>query len=111
LYCCHKLQNGGPALDALVSATTSASCRRIRACTISGHWTIDGVSVPQFEQHIRAVAGLPLGRPVRAGGSRWSTCSAARKWLATPGAAVHLYDKTAVRPGCKMGHVTQVLPE
>ena len=33
----------------------------------SGHWTIDGASVSQFEQHIRAVAGLPLGKPVRRG--------------------------------------------
>ena len=33
------------------------------------------------------------------------------KWLATPGAAVHLYGKTAVRPGRKMGHVTRVFPE
>jgi 5-(carboxyamino)imidazole ribonucleotide synthase len=32
------------------------------------------------------------------------------RWLATPGAAVHLYGKTAVRPGRKMGHVTQVFP-
>ena len=33
----------------------------------SGHWTIDGASVSQFEQHIRAVAGLPLGKPIRHG--------------------------------------------
>ena len=33
----------------------------------SGHWTIDGASVSQFEQHIRAVAGLPLGKPIRRG--------------------------------------------
>jgi 5-(carboxyamino)imidazole ribonucleotide synthase len=35
----------------------------------------------------------------------------APRWLTVPGAAVHLYGKTAVRPGRKMGHVTQVFPE
>jgi 5-(carboxyamino)imidazole ribonucleotide synthase len=79
----------------------------------SGHWTIDGASVSQFEQHIRAVAGLPLGRPIRRGRIEMTNLlgddvNDAPKWLATPGAAVHLYGKSAVRPGRKMGHVTQV---
>ncbi|TMJ06004.1 MAG: 5-(carboxyamino)imidazole ribonucleotide synthase [Alphaproteobacteria bacterium] len=82
----------------------------------SGHWTIDGASVSQFEQHIRAVAGLPLGKPIRRGRVEMinllgDEVEDAAKWLATPGAAVHLYGKTAVRPGRKMGHVTQVFPE
>jgi len=82
----------------------------------SGHWTIDGASVSQFEQHIRAVAGLPLGLPIRRGRIEMinllgDEVEDAAKWLATPGAAVHLYGKTAVRPGRKMGHVTQVFPE
>jgi 5-(carboxyamino)imidazole ribonucleotide synthase len=82
----------------------------------SGHWTIDGASVSQFEQHIRAVAGLPLGKPIRRGRIEMSNLLGAEvedagKWLATPGAAVHLYGKTAVRPGRKMGHVTQVFAE
>ena len=81
----------------------------------SGHWTIDGASVSQFEQHIRAVAGLPLGMPIRRGRIEMTNLIGADveevpRWLATPGAAVHLYGKTAVRPGRKMGHVTQVLP-
>ena len=79
----------------------------------SGHWTIDGASVSQFEQHIRAVAGLPLGKPIRRGRIEMTNLLGddvedLGRWLATPGAAVHLYGKTAVRPGRKMGHVTQV---
>jgi 5-(carboxyamino)imidazole ribonucleotide synthase len=81
----------------------------------SGHWTIDGASVSQFEQHIRAVAGLPLGMPIRRGRIEMTNLIGADvedvpRWLATPGAAVHLYGKTAVRAGRKMGHVTQVFP-
>jgi 5-(carboxyamino)imidazole ribonucleotide synthase len=79
----------------------------------SGHWTIDGASVSQFEQHIRAVAGLPLGKPIRRGRIEMTNLlgddvNEVGRWLATPNAAVHLYGKTAVRPGRKMGHVTQV---
>ena len=82
----------------------------------SGHWTIDGASVSQFEQHIRAVAGLPLGLPIRRGRVEMTNLigadiEALPRWLATPGAAVHLYGKTAVRAGRKMGHVTQVFAD
>jgi len=79
----------------------------------SGHWTLDGASISQFEQHIRAVAGWPLGKPVRHGpvtmtnliGDDINGCG---QWLTVPGATVHLYGKGAPRPGRKMGHVTQV---
>jgi 5-(carboxyamino)imidazole ribonucleotide synthase len=82
----------------------------------SGHWTIDGASVSQFEQHIRAVAGLPLGKPIRRGRIEMTNLlgddvNDIGRWLEVPGAAVHLYGKTAVRSGRKMGHVTQVFPE
>ena len=82
----------------------------------SGHWTIDGASVSQFEQHIRAVAGLPLGEPIRRGRIEMinllgEEVTDAARYLAEPGTAVHLYGKTGVRPGRKMGHVTRVLPE
>ena len=82
----------------------------------SGHWTIDGASVSQFEQHIRAVAGLPLGVPVRRGRIEMinllgADVEDAPRYLAEPGTAVHLYGKTGVRPGRKMGHVTRVFPE
>ncbi len=82
----------------------------------SGHWTIDGASVSQFEQHIRAMAGWPLGKPLRRGRVDMinligSEIEDYRKWLTVPGAAVHLYGKRQVRPGRKMGHVTRVFPE
>ncbi len=82
----------------------------------SGHWTIDGASVSQFEQHIRAVAGWPLGKPIRHGRIEMTNLIGPevedyRRWLEVPGAAVHLYGKAAVRPGRKMGHVTQVFPD
>src|SRR5205823_8741062 len=78
----------------------------------SGHWTIDGATVSQFEQHVRAVAGLPLGKPVRRGRIEMMNllgeeANDVTKWLEMPGAAVHLYGKTAARPGRKMGHVTR----
>jgi 5-(carboxyamino)imidazole ribonucleotide synthase len=82
----------------------------------SGHWTLDGASISQFEQHIRAVAGWPLAVPVRHGRVEMINLIGAEvddfpKWLIEPGAAVHLYGKTGVRPGRKMGHVTRVVSE
>jgi 5-(carboxyamino)imidazole ribonucleotide synthase len=79
----------------------------------SGHWTLDGCSVSQFEQHIRAVAGWPLAKPIRHGRAEMinligEEIGEYRKWLDVPGACVHLYGKHAVRPGRKMGHVTRV---
>jgi 5-(carboxyamino)imidazole ribonucleotide synthase len=82
----------------------------------SGHWTLDGASVSQFEQHIRAVAGWPLAKPLRHGRVEMinligSEVEDYRTWLTVPGAAVHIYGKVATRPGRKMGHVTRVFPE
>jgi len=82
----------------------------------SGHWTLDGASVSQFEQHVRAVAGWPLAKPVRIGRVEMTNLLGDevreyRRWLQVPGAAVHLYGKTAVRPGRKMGHVTRVFAD
>jgi len=63
----------------------------------SGHWTIDGASVSQFEQHIRAVAGWPLAKPVRLGqrvemvNLIGEEVNEAARWLTVPGAAVHVY--------------------
>jgi 5-(carboxyamino)imidazole ribonucleotide synthase len=79
----------------------------------SGHWTLDGASVSQFEQHIRAVAGWPLGMPIRRGRVEMINLIGAevgdyRKWLSVPDAALRLYGKAMVRPGRKMGHVTRL---
>jgi 5-(carboxyamino)imidazole ribonucleotide synthase len=81
----------------------------------SGHWTIDGASVSQFEQHIRAVAGLPLIKPLRLGRVEMTNLIGAEvedyaRWLTVPGASVHIYGKGDARPGRKMGHVTRVWP-
>jgi 5-(carboxyamino)imidazole ribonucleotide synthase len=81
----------------------------------SGHWTLDGCSVSQFEQHIRAVAGWPLALPMRWADVEMINLIGAEvsdyaHWLGVPGAAVHLYGKDAARPGRKMGHVTRVSP-
>lgn len=79
----------------------------------SGHWTLDGASISQFEQHIRAIAGWPLGKPVRHGDVTMTNLigdeiNDYEQWLSVPGATVHLYGKGPPRPGRKMGHVTQV---
>jgi 5-(carboxyamino)imidazole ribonucleotide synthase len=81
----------------------------------SGHWTLDGASISQFEQHVRAIAGWPLGKPVRHGPVTMTNLIGDEikdyeRWLTVPGATVHLYGKGAARPGRKMGHVTQVVP-
>lgn len=82
----------------------------------SGHWTLDGASVSQFEQHIRAIAGWPLAEPVRHGVVTMTNLIGAdvhdyTRWLTVPGATVHLYGKRHALPGRKMGHVTVVEPE
>jgi 5-(carboxyamino)imidazole ribonucleotide synthase len=80
----------------------------------SGHWTIDGATVSQFEQHIRAVAGWSLGKPVRIGrrvemvNLIGTEVNEAAQWLTVPGTAVHIYGKGEARPRRKMGHVTRV---
>ncbi len=80
----------------------------------SGHWTIDGATASQFEQHIRAVAGWPLNAPKRIGKSAVMTNLIGdevlgwEKFAKEPGASVHLYGKGAAKAGRKMGHVTRV---
>ena len=81
----------------------------------SGHWTQNGCAVDQFEQHIRAIAGWPLGD-----GSRHSDVVMENligdDILRVPqiarerDAALHLYGKARARPGRKMGHVNRVRP-
>ena len=81
----------------------------------TGHWTQDGCVCDQFEQHIRAIAGWPLG-PTTAHArvemtnllgdevEQWT------KLLARADARLHLYGKAEARPGRKMGHVNRVKP-
>ncbi|MEP7315694.1 MAG: 5-(carboxyamino)imidazole ribonucleotide synthase [Sphingomicrobium sp.] len=79
----------------------------------SGHWTIEGALTSQFEQHIRAICGLPLGNPglVTASASMENLIgSEVDRWadyIAEDGAALHLYNKGEARSGRKMGHVTR----
>lgn len=80
----------------------------------SGHWTIDGCACSQFENHCRAIAGLPLG-PTAARApcvmvNLIGHVPAATEVLTVPGAHLHLYGKSP-RPGRKVGHVTLVGPE
>lgn len=79
----------------------------------SGHWTIEACQCSQFEQHIRAVAGWPLGDSSRHADAVMENIIGAEAdaWesLARSG-AIHLYGKREARPGRKMGHVTQLKP-
>jgi 5-(carboxyamino)imidazole ribonucleotide synthase len=81
----------------------------------SGHWTIDGAMTSQFEQHIRAVAGWPLGSTeLKAAGAEMinligNDILAWPEIAAEPGAFFHHYGKKEVRPGRKMGHVNRLL--
>jgi 5-(carboxyamino)imidazole ribonucleotide synthase len=81
----------------------------------SGHWTLDGCEVDQFEQHIRAIAGWPLG-PTRALArvemenllgeevNNW------RRLAADPDSRIWVYGKGEPRPGRKMGHINRLRP-
>jgi 5-(carboxyamino)imidazole ribonucleotide synthase len=77
----------------------------------SGHWTIDGAATSQFENHLRAILGLPLGATAARGSSVMANfvgeLPPLERLLAIPGAHVHLYGKEP-RPGRKLGHVTLV---
>lgn len=81
----------------------------------SGHWTIEGAITSQFENHIRAICGLPLGATdlVAPRVEMWNLVGdEAEGWqaiLADPTAHLHLYGKGEARPGRKMGHVTRLI--
>jgi 5-(carboxyamino)imidazole ribonucleotide synthase len=80
----------------------------------SGHWTIEGAATSQFEQHIRAICGLPLGATHRVAPAVTmdnligDDILAWPDLIAEPGAHLHLYGKGDPRPGRKMGHVTRL---
>ena len=81
----------------------------------TGHWTMDGCEVDQFEQHIRAVAGWPLG-PTHAHSQvemlnlLGKEADAWAKLAGDPETRVHLYGKRDAKPGRKMGHVNRLRP-
>lgn len=77
----------------------------------SGHWTIDACITSQFEQHVRAICGLPLGGTERICDAEMHNLIGEdvnlwEEYLKTPHARLHLYGKKHVREGRKMGHVT-----
>jgi 5-(carboxyamino)imidazole ribonucleotide synthase len=79
----------------------------------SGHWTIDACGCSQFENHIRAVAGWPLGSPARHSDAEMLSLigDEAHTWAdlaAEPGVCIHLYGKREARDGRKMGHATRL---
>ena len=85
----------------------------------SGHWSIEGAATSQFEQHLRAILGLPLGSVaphgvaavvnlLGTGSDRDARLAGLHSALADPGAHVHVYGKRRVFERRKMGHVTVV---
>ncbi len=81
----------------------------------SGHWTEVGATTSQFEQHIRAICGWPLGTTTRHGervemeNLIGDEADGWRDLLGRPGVSLHLYGKDEARPGRKMGHWTRVI--
>lgn len=81
----------------------------------SGHWTIEACATDQFEQHIRAICGLPLGDTTRTYDAVMTNLlgddiDAWRAYLNDPLTKLHIYGKNEVRAGRKMGHVTKLSP-
>jgi 5-(carboxyamino)imidazole ribonucleotide synthase len=81
----------------------------------SGHWTLDACAVSQFENHVRAISGWPLGDTARHSDAVMTNLigSDVEKWrtlAVEPMTSVHLYGKQEARPGRKMGHFTKLYP-
>ena len=79
----------------------------------SGHWTIEGALTSQFENHVRAICGLPLGDTATLGRIEMTNligdvATQECAILGDPAAHLHLYGKAEAREGRKMGHVTRV---
>jgi 5-(carboxyamino)imidazole ribonucleotide synthase len=79
----------------------------------SGHWSIEGALTSQFEQHIRAIAGWPLGPTTRIADIEMlnligEDADAWARHAADPDARLHLYGKRDARTGRKMGHITKL---
>ena len=82
----------------------------------SGHWTIEACAVSQFENHIRAMAGWPLGATARHANARMVNLLGAEADTAlalirdNPARSLHLYGKHEARAGRKMGHYVELIP-
>ena len=82
----------------------------------SGHWTMEACAISQFENHIRAIAGWPLGSVARHSDAIMTNLigEEALDWRSIlekdPGASLYLYGKSDIRAGRKLGHVTQISP-
>ena len=81
----------------------------------SGHWTLDACATSQFEQHIRAICGLPLGEADRHSNALMTNLigddiSTWQDLLNEPSTKLHLYGKTETRQDRKMGHKTLLTP-
>ncbi|MEM6440305.1 MAG: 5-(carboxyamino)imidazole ribonucleotide synthase [Pseudomonadota bacterium] len=81
----------------------------------TGHWTQDACAMDQFEAHMRAVAGWPLGEAARHADAVMTNLlgDEAAQWAeiaADPALRLHLYGKAEARPGRKMGHVNRATP-
>lgn len=81
----------------------------------SGHWTLDGCAISQFENHIRAVAGWPLGSCERHSDAVMTNllgeeCENWRTLAGQDGTSLHMYGKKEARKGRKMGHFTRLSP-
>lgn len=80
----------------------------------SGHWTIEGADTCQFENHVRAICGLPLGSTaltaarIEMGNLIGDDAADWPRLMAEPGLHLHLYGKHEPRPGRKMGHWTRL---
>jgi 5-(carboxyamino)imidazole ribonucleotide synthase len=88
----------------------------------SGHWTIEGATTSQFQQHVRAICGLPLGSVeprgsaamvnlLGTGSKRPARLTGLPDALVDPSVGVHVYGKRAVFERRKMGHVTALAPD
>ena len=82
----------------------------------TGHWTLEGCHISQFEQHVRAVSGWPLGSPERHSDAVMLNLLGDEAedfagLAGDPAAALHLYGKGEARAGRKMGHVTRLSPK
>lgn len=78
----------------------------------SGHWTQNGCVIDQFEQHIRAVAGWPLGDGARHANVEMTNLIGddIAAWQSCVTDGLHLYGKAEAKPGRKMGHINRVSP-